>query len=204
MNAHIHKIIRKSQLREIYTATFAEVVMKTKENKRFGTKHSRFDIRYALSEMQGTMKRGAILKRPVLMFKRSNECTPLYTAAAEMKKMTPCRRKVKPQSIKTMEMKSAQKVDCFLRWLALILFSPLKFVAFIHRRKNHCLQTPQRSPKVTCGDLFSPSLWPLIEVCMSLPLCEKLILVAPGGVNELRSRWLGCKLRMMSSTCETV
>lgn len=117
-------------------STFAEVVMKTEENKRFGTKRSRFDIRCALSEMQGTMKRGAILKRPVFMFKRSNECTPLYTAAAEMKKMTPCRRKVKAQSIKTMEMKSAQNVDCFLLWLALIPFPPLKFVAFYPQKEE--------------------------------------------------------------------
>lgn len=69
--------------------TFAEAATMQRKAKKSGTKRSKFDIRCALSEMQGTMKRGAILQRPVFMFKHSEECTPLYISATKMKKMTP-------------------------------------------------------------------------------------------------------------------
>lgn len=95
-------------------------------------------------------------------------------------------------------------VKAFILWLTLISVFPLKVVAIYSQKDGHCLETSQHLPRVTCGDVFAPPLWPPIEVCMGLPLCEMLILVVLGGVDEYRSRWSGGKVRMMSYSCETV
>lgn len=114
------------------------------------------------------MERGKILKGPVFMFK----CTAMDARPSTFLKKE--NADAKKWHSRTERREEEDKGTAYF------LFSP-----FIHRGKDHCLQTsePPTPPAVSCGRLFSPPVCGQTEVCRSLSLCEMLKSGEPGGLN---------------------